>query len=84
MASVVKVRILINKEQDPLTQDGNVQKDTIEPENSKPSLKVLSYLKKSPLSADVLSSAPPEILSFTPLTEEISHVLSAKSAMTFF
>lgn len=47
------------------------------------SLKVLSYLKKSPLSADVLSSAPPEILPFPPLTEEISPVLSAKPAMIF-
>lgn len=47
-------------------------------------LKVLSYLKTSPLSADVLSFAPPEILSSPPLTEEISPVLSAKSAMTFF
>lgn len=58
MASVVKVRILINKEWDPLTRDRDAWKGTIEPETLN-SLKVSSYLKKSPLSADVLSSGPP-------------------------
>lgn len=84
--STVKLMTLI-KEWGPIVWDGDVWEDSIESEDFEP-----SYFQRfispeeivSPPSAEgVLPPPSPEILPFSPLTEEIHPSLSAQPAETF-
>lgn len=81
---VVKVRTVVDKEQDPETWDGDVWESSVKAENfeSSDSQGLMSPEKSLHLNRTCIHTPPSDKLAFSPLTEKINS-LSAKPLVTY-